>query len=122
MAIYIEINGIQYPASITGRINDKDWNDRASKTITVKMSYHDAISIFVDNVNWSIIEDVEETVEYVDAETNTVMFKTITRQEFYDNSDYSIAGDIIDHRDGHISVKMGRPTAEEILSMLEEVL
>ena len=43
-------------------------------------------------------------------------------EEIYDNSEYSIAGDIIDLRDGFVTVKMGKPTAEELLALLEEVL
>lgn len=122
MAIYVEINGIQYPASITGRIHDKDWDNRESKAITLEMSYSDAFNIFTNDIEWNIVQDVEETVELIDEETNEVTYETVINKESYDNSDYSIAGDIIDHRNGNITVKMGKPTAEEILSMLEEVL
>lgn len=31
----------------------------------------------------------------------------------YDNSEYSLAGDITDHRDGTVSIKMGKPTEAE---------
>ena len=48
--------------------------------------------------------------------------KTIIEQEVYDNSEYSILGDITVHKDGTVTVKMGKPTAEEILAMFEEVL
>lgn len=122
MAIYVEVNGVQYPASITGRLNDKDWDNRASKTAKIEMNYYDAINIFVDDIKWNIVQDIEETVENIDEETKEVTYETVIRQEYYDNSDYSIAGDIIDHRNGYITIKMGKPTAEEILAMLEEVL
>jgi hypothetical protein len=42
--------------------------------------------------------------------------------EIYDNSDYCIVGDIISHRDGTTTVKMGKPTAEELLNMIVEGL
>lgn len=122
MAIYVEVNGVQYPASITGRINDKDWDNRASKAITLEMSYSDAINIFTNDINWNIVQDIEETVEHIDEETEEVTYEVITKQEVYDNSDYNIAGDIIDHRNGNVTVKMGKLTAEEILAMFEEVL
>ena len=122
MAIYVEINGTQYPASITGRINDKDWDNRASKAIDVEMSYSDAISIFTDDVKWNIVQDIEETVEHIDEETGETAYEIVIKQEVYDNSEYSIAGDVIDHRNGIVTVKMGKPTAEEILNMLSEVL
>lgn len=122
MAIYVEINGIQYPASITGKIHDKDWDNRESKAITLEMSYSDAFNIFTNDIKWNIVQDVEETVEHIDEETNEVTYETVINKESYDNSDYSIAGDIVDHRNGNVTVKMGKPTAEEILGMLEEVL
>ena len=27
MATYVKVNDVQYAASITGRLNDKDWNN-----------------------------------------------------------------------------------------------
>ena len=115
MAVYVKVNDAQYEASITGRLNDKDWNNRSSKAITLKMSYSDAVNIFVDDVNWFILQDFEDAVEEIDEETGKVTFNTMTRTESYDNSDYSIAGSITDNRDGTITVKMGKPTAEELL-------
>ena len=116
MAIYVEINGTQYPASITGRLNDRDWDNRESKAIEVEMSYSDAVNIFTDDVKWSIVQDIEETVERFDEESGNTIYDVIVKQESYDNSEYNIAGDIIDHRNGSITVKMGKPTAEEILA------
>ena len=122
MATYVEINGLTYPASITGRLNDRDWDDRESKAIKIKMSYSDATNIFVDDVKWNIVQDIEEPVEHIDEETGNIIYEVLTRQEVYDNSDYGIAGDIIDHRNGYVTIKMGKPTAKEMLAMLEEVL
>ena len=121
MATYVEINGNQYPAVITGRLNDKDWDGRESKAIKVEMAYADALSLFVDDVDWNIVQDAE-TVHEVEGEDGEMVMKPVIEQEVYDNSDYSIAGPIIDHRDGHVTVKMGTPTAAELLAMLVEVL
>lgn len=104
MKIYIEVNGTRYPASITGRLSDSDWNDRASKAITCQMTYAEALNLFVDDIDWSIVEEYEE-------EDNRV--------EYFDNSEYSMAGDIIDHRNGTVTVKMGKPTPQELLDILE---
>lgn len=39
----------------------------------------------------------------------------------YDNSEYSIAGEITDYRDGTVSIKMGKPTeAETLRAQLED--
>lgn len=121
MATYIEINKVKYPAVITGRLRDNDWDNRESKAITVEMSYEDAMNLFVDEVKWYIVQDVEERVEQID-ENGETTFTTVIKDEYYDNSDYSIAGDIINHRNGKITVKMGKPTAEELLAMFEEAM
>lgn len=129
MAIRIKVNGAQYPATINGRLHDKDWDNRDSKAITLEMSYADALAMFVNDVEWYIVQDMVEHIEKKDENGNVVLdehgnpvFEIVTKDEFYDNSDYCIAGDIIDHRDGHVTIKMGKPTAAELLAMLEEVL
>ena len=121
MTIYVKIRDTKYPASITGRIHDSDWDNRSSKAIKIEMAYDEAKSLFIDDVNWSIVEEREEIVEEVKEDGENVSVPTIVSNE-YDNSEYSIAGDIIDHRDGYVTIKMGKPTAEELLAMLEEVL
>ena len=103
---YIKINDTLYPAIINGNVKDRAWDDRESKTITLEMAYADAIALFVDGLAWSILMDVEQVQE--DGSTVTV-------QEEYDNSDYSMAGSITDNRDGTLSVKMGKPTQIETL-------
>ena len=130
MAIYIKVQDKQYPAIITGRIHDKDWNERESKAIRLEMSYSEAIALFVDDIQWSILQEVEkfETTdkENINEETGEIelipVTVSVTTIEEYDNSEYSIAGEIIDHRDGTVTIKMGKPTAEELLAMIEEAL
>lgn len=136
MATYIKFNNNEalYPAIIGGRMSDKDWDGRASKFIHAEMTYDEAISMFVDEVEWSIVMDVERQMEvvtekvyeHIDEETGEtveevveeIAHKTVIEQEVYDNSDYSILGDITVHKDGTVTVKMGKPTAEEILNII----
>lgn len=120
MATYVEINNIKYPAVITGRLNDHDWNNRASKEITIEMTYMDAIKMFVNDVQWNIVQDVEQRVEKHN-DNDEITFETVMGQEVYDNSEYNIAGDIIDHRNGKVTVKMGKPTAEEQLAEMASI-
>lgn len=117
--IYVSVNDQRYPATITGRVRDTSWNDRESKTITVDMTYEEAKTIFVEDVKWSIVETYEmEHIEYdADGNPNTV---TTVEENVYDNNDFSMAGDITDHRNGSVSVKMGKPTAAELLALIEE--
>jgi len=39
MATYVEINNNKYPAIITGRLTDNDWDNRSSKSIKLEMPY-----------------------------------------------------------------------------------
>lgn len=121
MATYIDINGTKYPAIITGRLNDRDWDNRESKAIKTEMTYTDAINTFVNNVTWSIVQGNEIQIESVDDDGNPI-WETIIEYETYDNSDYCIAGDIIDHRNGFITAKMGKQTADELVEILDNAL
>lgn len=105
MATYVKIAGTLYPAEITGNLNDRTWNGRMSKAIRLEMAYADAAALFVDGLSWSIVQDA------VDAEGNAT-------QNEYDNSAYSVAGDITDHRDGTVTAKMGMATDGELLAIL----
>lgn len=103
---YIKINDTLYPATISGRVQDKDWDNRESKAITLEMDYATAIALFVDGLAWSIVQQEEVPVfDENGNQTGTEMQETV-----FDNSAYSLAGDITDHRDGRITVKMGKLT------------
>lgn len=121
MDTYIKVNDSRYLASITGRLKDPDWDNRESKSIRIEMSYETASNLFVDDLSWSIEQDYEE-LENDFNENGEEVQKKVLKTNSYDNSEYSIAGDIIDHRDGTITVKMGKPTAEELLALIEEML
>ena len=105
---YVKINGKTYPATISGRVHDNDWDGRESKAIDLEMDYQTAIDTFVDDAPWSIL--YEHTVTKEDGTQETIT-------EEYDNSDYAMAGDVTDHRDGTVTVKMGRYTDLEIALM-----
>lgn len=118
LGIYVKINDVLYPATIGGRLNDKDWDNRESKFITLEMTYEDATKLFVEDLEWSIVQEVEERIEHHNEETNETTYETIVRNEVFDNSDYSMVGDITIHNNGTITVKMGKPTAEELLAVI----
>ena len=96
---FVKINNTLYPASVSGKISDKDWDGRESKSITLEMDYTTAINLFVNGLEWSIVQQ-----EKIDTETEETEF---------DNSEYNLAGDITDHRNGRLTVKMGKLTELE---------
>ena len=109
---YIKIADTLYPATIAGNMKDHTWDERPSKAITLEMSHDEANEIFVDNLEWSIIVQADT---YVDENGETVT----PDPEEYDNSDYCVAGSITDHRNGTLTVKMGKLTdLEETLSLI----
>lgn len=103
---YIKINNTLYPATVSGRTADTAWDNRASKSITLDMDYATAAATFVDGLKWSIVQQNE--VPTIDE--NGEKIGTEVQETEFDNSDYCLAGDITDHRDGRITVKMGRLT------------
>lgn len=112
---YIKINETEYPAVISGSLSDRAWDNRASKTITLTMTYADAMALFVDDTPWSIVQRRTENV--LDEEGNPTDETTEVLEE-YDNSEYCVAGSVTDHRNGTVSVKMGKPTDAEILAII----
>lgn len=112
----IKIGGNLYEAQVFGRLRDGDWGNRESKAITLAMDYATAEATFCDDVPWSILY---QPSNYYDPETQQMVTPAV---EEYDNSDYCILGDITVHRDGTVTVKMGKPTAEEINQILMEAM
>lgn len=103
---FIKINETKYPATVSGKMADTAWDNRASKAIALDMDYATANALFVDGLAWSIVQ--EQEVPVYDAEGN--QSGTEMQETVYDNSEYCLAGDITDHRDGTVTVKMGKLT------------
>ena len=101
----LQVNGAEYDAQITGKELDRAWDGRASKTITLTMGYAQAAAIFTDGLAWSCEDRADGAARH------------------FDCSDYTVAGDITDHRDGTITVKMGKRTEmETALALLQEAM
>lgn len=120
--VKVKVNGTIYPAVVDGQMNDYQWDNRESKAITLEMSHDAAIVAFQNGTPWSIVVTEQRPVidaagdPVLDADGAQVFEPTETE---IDNSDYSIAGDVTDHRDGTVTVKMGRPTdLEDAYEML----
>lgn len=112
----VKIAGNEYEAIVSGVANDVLWGGRESKSITLTMDYETAAATFCDDVPWSILY---QPSDYYDPETKQTVTPAV---EEYDNSDYCILGDITVHRDGTVTVKMGKPTGEELYNILREAV
>lgn len=108
---YFKTNGTEYPASIAGKVTDRDWGGRESKAVTLTMTHAAAVQLFVDGLSWSIVQ--RDTVPVYDTDGNPTGETTEQVQE-WDNSDYCVAGPITDNRDGTITAKMGKKTELEL--------
>ena len=111
MSIYIKVNNTEYPATITGEHKDRSWGERDTKTITLTMTTTEVAALLPDNTPWSIVQ--RDTVPKYDSDGQPTGETEEVVNE-WDNSAYSLAGDITDHRDGTVSIKMGKPTESEL--------
>lgn len=110
MAQFIKVNGQEIPATVINRYQDADWDGRSSQTIYLAKTYEEIKKLLSSNTTWSIVQ--RETQDVLDEQGQpTGETKEVVNE--YDNSEYSLAGDITDHRDGTVSIKMGKPTEAE---------
>lgn len=97
----IKIGENEYPAAFAGAVRDSRWGGRESVSIRLAMTAVQADTIFQNGLVWSLVEEVTQE----DGITETVE---------HDMSAYCVAGEITDHRDGNVTVKMGKKTALEL--------
>ena len=114
--IYFKANNTEYPASIAGKVTDRDWGGRESKAVTLEMTHAAAVQLFVDGLSWSIVQ--RDTVPVYGEDGNPTGATEEQVQE-WDNADYCVAGPITDNRDGTCTCKMGKKTASDVLAELE---
>lgn len=111
MAEFIKVNGQEYPATLIYNYKDLNWDMRETQTVHLTMPYAQAAALLPDNTPWSNV--FRETKDKLDNDGNpTGHTEEVVTEE--DMSAYSLAGEIVDHRDGTVSIKMGRPTESEL--------
>ena len=112
--VKVKINDRIFDGNVVGSIRDNSWGNRSSKSITLKIDYETTLATFTDDVPWSILY---QPSDYYDPETQQMVTPPV---EEYDNSEYCVAGSITNNRNGTVTVKMGKPTFEELYNILKE--
>lgn len=100
---YVLIGGKEIPAKTRRYLADADWNGRESWGLEMEISAAEVAELFVNDAAWSLRLDQEPEEK---------------EPLVQDMSAYSVAGPIKDLRDGRVIVRMGKPTEEELLTVL----
>lgn len=110
MAEFIKVAGQEYPATCVYNYKDRNWDMRETQTVHLTMPYAQAAALLPSGTPWSNV--FRETKDKLDNDGNpTGQTEEVVTEE--DMSAYSLAGEITDHRDGTVSVKMGKRTETE---------
>ena len=110
MAQFLKVNGQEYPVTHISKYQDAAWDGRSTQTLYLNMTHEEAVKLLPEGTPWSIVS--RDTVDVLNEQGQpTGETKEVVHE--YDNSEYSLAGDITDHRDGTVSIKMGKPTETE---------
>lgn len=105
MSTILKANNTETPCEAAEHYRDSAWG-RPTCTVTIKASAAEIAALLPNNAPWSLIER-EDALDESGAPTG----QTVDHER--DMSEYSLSGDITDHRDGTVSIKMGKPTEEE---------
>lgn len=105
MSTFLKANNTETPCEAAEHYRDSAWG-RPTCTVTIKASTAEIAALLPNNAPWSLIER-EDVLNENGAPTG----QTVDHER--DMSDYSLSGDITDHRDGTVSIKMGKPTEKE---------
>lgn len=111
MKTFVIIKNQKIEANVYGSLIDTSLGNREIKEVRASMTYDQAKALFVDDVPWSIVQEYDP-IQQADG-------RTITPEPMvYDNSEFCMAGSITDHRDGTVTVKMGKLLPGETLEIL----
>ena len=105
MSTILKANNTETPCEAAEHYRDSAWG-RPTCTVTIKASAAEIAALLPSNAPWSLIER-EDVLD----ESGMPTGQTVDHER--DMSEYSLSGDITDHRDGTVSIKMGKPTETE---------
>lgn len=112
----VKIGTTKLPAWVKKRKRDPEWNYRDVAEVTVTAEAETVKELFADGVDWDL---VQELAPYVDLDIGE---EVVPAPKIVNHGEYCVPGAIIDHRDGTVTIRMGKITAEEALAELKEAL
>lgn len=112
MAEFIKVAGQEYPAKVIYLYKDRNWDMRETQTVHLTMPYAQAAALLTSGTPWSNVFREQKDVLDNDGNSTGQTEEVVTEE---DMSAYSLAGEIVDYRDGTVSIKMGKPTETETL-------
>ena len=91
------------------RINEKEFPLLSARAATENMKNYrrDVISLTIEATY------AKAAAEFIDGATFTVVDDSVTPAEEFEYADHTMAGPITDHRDGTVTVKMGKANTAE---------
>lgn len=110
MAEFIKVGGQEYPATLIYNYKDRNWDMRETQTVQLTMPYAQAAVLLTTSTPWFNVTREQRDVLDENGMLTGQTEEVVTEE---DMSAYSLAGDITDHRDGTVSIKMGKPTEAE---------
>lgn len=119
----LTVNGVQIePTSLYGGNEMLRGARRDVIRITFAGTVDQAKALFRDGVPWSVTESGERPEVTGVNEDGTEKIEMVQYSETFNYSDHSVAGDVIDHRDGMVTVLMGEETEAEQLTAVVSIL
>ena len=110
MAEFIKVAGQEYPATCIYNYKDRNWDMRETQTVHLTMPYAQAAALLTTGTPWfNVTREMQDVLD----ENGMLTGQTEEVVTEEDMSAYSLAGEIVDHRDGTVSIKMGKPTETE---------
>lgn len=114
--VYVKVGETMLEAVVNGYRRDPKWDYRDVEEVTVAATADEVKALFADGVDWDLVQTFEPYVDEATGEIITPEPKTKNHGEF------CVSGAVIDHRNGTVTIRMGKITAEEALAELKEAL
>ena len=110
--IYVKIEETMKDATVNGYRRDPKWDYRDVEEITITATAEEAKALFPDGVEWELVQTFEP---YLDEATGEIIQpEPITKN----HGEFCVSGAVTDHRNGKVTIRMGKITDAELLAII----